>query len=223
MNLRALTLYVSIFSLLMTAGCASRYQDLLRDRDMEIRELNGDLADIRAENANLLRREQAAQGRISELEARPVEASTRSNELDSLAAELPGVSVRYNKSGQLSLGIKSTVAFDSGSTKLKPAAERILRDVARVLLRDYPDRRLFIEGHTDSDPIQRTKDRFRSNRHLSVERADSVASFLIQACSIPDGSVAVVGFGPYDPLQPGSSDVAKANNRRVEIVLGEIL
>jgi len=131
------------------------------------------------------------------------------------------MNVRYNKSGQLSLGINNRVAFDSGSTKLKPSAEKILRDVARVLMRDYANRRLFIEGHTDTDPIARTKDKYRSNRHLSVERADAVARFLIGQCSIPERSVAVVGFGPYDPLTPGSSDSAKANNRRVEIVLGE--
>ena len=119
MNLRALTLLVAGCSLFLNTSCAHRYQDLLRDRDAEIRELNGDLADLRAENANLSRREQSALSRASDLESRPTEATPPPNELDSLVNELPDVNVRYNNSGQLSLGINNRVAFDSGSTKAR--------------------------------------------------------------------------------------------------------
>ena len=81
----------------------------------------------------------------------------------------------------------------------------------------YAGRRFYIEGHTDDDPIQKTKDKFRSNRHLSVERADSVARYLISQ-GVPESKIVIVGFGQYDPAAAAKN---KAQNRRVEIVIGD--
>ena len=55
MNLRSALSITSCLLLLVTSGCATRYQDLLRDKDMEIRELQAKLADARAENDDLRR------------------------------------------------------------------------------------------------------------------------------------------------------------------------
>ena len=126
--------------------------------------------------------------------------------------------MRYVRN-RLSIGIDDSVTFDSGSTALKGSAHSLLKKVADVLARDYPDRRIYVEGHTDTDPITRTKDKFRSNRHLSVERADAVARYLIDSCNVSERRVAVVGYGQFDPKNSGS----KAKNRRVEIVVGEQL
>ena len=81
----------------------------------------------------------------------------------------------------------------------------------------------YVEGHTDHDPIKRSKKRFRSNRHLSAERADAVIRFLTKQCGVPESHVVLVGYGPYDPMAKGSGKPMKARNRRVEIVVGEEL
>jgi flagellar motor protein MotB len=205
---------------LPAAGCTAKYQDLLRDRDSQIRELEGEVADLRAANADLERRESAARADLEKCRADLAMVPEPTNDLSRVQSELADLDVRYNR-GRLSIGIENTVTFASGSTSLKPSASQVLRRVADVLKRDFADRRIYVEGHTDTDPIRRTKDRFRSNRHLSAERADVVAEYLVTSGGIDKSQVVVVGFGPYDPRDPGSSKSAKERNRRVEIVVGE--
>ena len=50
-----LVLLAAVVSL--TAGCTTRYQDMLRERDERIRELSGDVARLRNENDELQRRD----------------------------------------------------------------------------------------------------------------------------------------------------------------------
>lgn len=207
-----LVLFAAVLSL--SAGCTTRYQDMLRERDERIRELSGDVARLRGENQEL-------QGR--ELQPQPTNAATKRDEggpgvISDIQNEIGGdASVGYRR-GRISIGVEDSVAFDSGSTTLKDSSHRVLRNVASVLKSRFSGHRFYIEGHTDSDPIQKTKDRFRSNRHLSTERADSVAAYLIQQ-GVPEASIVVVGFGQFDPRDAK----AKAKNRRVEIVVGDTL
>lgn len=204
---------------LLPVGCTAKYQDLLRDRDAQIRELKGEVTDLRAANADLERREQTARGDLEKTRTETV-TSSEEQDLAKVKNDLPGLDVRYNR-GRLSIGIENTVTFASGSTALKDSASAVLSQIAEVLKRDYPGRRIYVEGHTDTDPIQKTKGKFRSNRHLSAERADVVAEYLVTKGGIDQNQVVVVGFGPFDPRETGSSESAKARNRRVEIVVGE--
>lgn len=216
-----LPLFLWLFS-----GCTAKYQDLLRDRDAQIRELNDQLADLRAANADLERREREARERLGELredlaaKAAGATARPEGKDLERVRKDLPDLDVRYDR-GRISIGIDSTVTFESGSIALKKSAHRVLRRVAEVLKSQFPNRRIYVEGHTDSDPIRRTKGRFRSNRHLSAERADIVAEFLVRECGIPANRIVVVGYGEHRPRVAGTSRAAKAKNRRVEIVVGE--
>ena len=144
----------------------------------------------------------------------------RQSEVQQVQDELRDLDVGYRR-GHVSIGIENEVTFASGSIDLKAGAGAILERVAAVLKRRFPDRRIYVEGHTDSDPINKTKEKFRSNRHLSAERADIVAAYLVDKCGLPADHVVVVGFGPYDPKSTGGADPAKSKNRRVEIAVGE--
>jgi len=205
------------FAMLGLSGCTAKYQDLLRDRDAQIRELNGMLAELRATNADLQAREKAAR-EAAAVAPEPV----NNDELERVQTELDGLDVRYN-GGRLSIGIENTVTFSSGSAKLKESAGEILRRVATVLNRDFSGRRIYVEGHTDTDPIVKTKSLYRSNRHLSAERADVVADYLVRKGGVDPAIVVVVGYGQYEPKDMGSGDVAKSHNRRVEIVVGDAM
>ena len=219
MSLRKPSILVAGLLLLLTSGCAARYQALLRDRDLEVRELQGQVSDLRSENAELQRRGSPIEPRPASLDSTSPTRVSNDSELAHLQGELPDLDVRRSR-GRLSIGIENTVTFDSGSVALKKSADRVLRQVGAVLRRDFVGRQIFIEGHTDTDPIQKTRNRFRSNFQLSAERAEVVASFLIKECGVPRAVVVVVGYGQNDPRVPGGSDSSKARNRRVEVVVG---
>ena len=210
MLFRKTILFLSAVALSLSTSCTTRYQDMLRERDERIRELSGDVARLRGQNENTPTREGAPQPATAARSDAP-------NLINELQKDLGNeAEVRYNRGGRVSIGVDDSVTFDSGSTALKDSSHRVLRSIVSALKTKFPGRRIFIEGHTDTDPIQKTKDKYRSNRHLSMERADSVARFLI-AEGVPEANIVVVGFGQYDPRDAKN----KARNRRVEIVVGD--
>ena len=106
------------------------------------------------------------------------------------------------------------LAFAPGAHSLTAAGMERLRQLAETI-RSSGVKYASIEGHTDSRPIRRSKDRYSSNTHLSVMRALEVCSYLVTSCGLPARLFSVVGFGDSRPAS--SSDESK--NRRVEIRL----
>lgn len=215
MLFRKTILFLSAVAFSFLTSCTTRYQDMLRERDERIRELSGTVARQRGEIEELTLRAQAAPREASVTPP----AERNSGEKDDLQKAVgTDANVEYIR-GKLSIGVNDSVTFDSGSTTLKDSSHRVLQNVASVLKSNYAGRRFYIEGHTDSDPINKTKDKYRSNRHLSVERADAVARYLTSQ-GVPESSIVVLGYGQYDPLGSAKN---KAQNRRVQIVIGEAI
>ncbi len=212
MKFRRSFLFLSLLAASMATSCTTRYQEMLRERDERIRELSGDVARLRGENDELQRRLTTRPEPVNAT-AQPAAPQSLLNELQNDIGSDADVSYRR---GRISIGVEDSVTFDSGSTALKSSAHTVLRNVASVLRSKFSGRRFYVEGHTDTDPINKTKDKYRSNRHLSMERADAVARYLIQQ-GVPESAIVVVGYGQFDPRDPRS----KARNRRVEIVVGD--
>ncbi|MBL8725359.1 MAG: OmpA family protein [Planctomycetes bacterium] len=207
MSFRNSLFVLAALGLSLLTSCTTRYQDLLRERDDQLR--------AQTARANSLEEE------LQRRQAMPVEATTApksedaNNEVTALQSQVgPNASV-YIRNNLLSIGVNDSVTFDSGSAALKESAHRVLQNIAAVMKNQYAGHRFYIAGHTDNDPISKSKDKFRSNRHLSTERADAVCRYLVSQ-GVPESSVVVVGYGQYDPLS-GS----KAQNRRVEVGIGE--
>ena len=221
MTVRSFSWLVLSLGLLSLTSCSTKYQELLNDRDAQIRELNSRLAETRAGLTDAERQAREAQAALNKERTKPVEAPAKgTSELDSLRKDLPDTEIRYSR-GRVSIGIDNAITFDSGSKKIKPGGEKVLRKVADVLKARYSGHRIYVEGHTDSDPISKTKDQFADNVDLSVERAMAVRGFMVKSCNVPERAIAVVGFGEHDPREGAKNDTAKAKNRRVEIVVGE--
>jgi outer membrane protein OmpA-like peptidoglycan-associated protein len=207
MLFRKSMLVLSLLVASFTTSCTTRYQEMLRDRDARISELESQAARLRGENEELQRRS-----------VTPEPAATVKRENPSLVDDVQkevgdSVEVRYSK-GRLSMGVDNSVTFDSGSTTLKDSSHRVLRNVANVMKERFAGRRFFIEGHTDSDPIVKSK--WRDNMQLSMERADAVRRYLVQQ-GVPETAIAVVGYGQHEPREGGR----KERNRRVEVVVGD--
>jgi OmpA-OmpF porin, OOP family len=71
-----------------------------------------------------------------------------------------------------------------------------------------------VYGHTDNVGND------GSNQKLSEERANAVKSYLLSK-GLPAQRIESKGFGSANPIADNSTAAGKAQNRRVQIVLGE--
>lgn len=129
-----------------------------------------------------------------------------------------GATVRI-KGGKISVVLPSSILFNAGQTVLRKEAANSLTKVCNVLKQDFPNETIRIEGHTDSDPLKRTKRLFKSNWELSAMRASTVLHFLVDKCKMEPKKLYIAGYGKYQPVASNKSKVGKKKNRRVEIVI----
>ncbi|HCV41980.1 MAG TPA: chemotaxis protein MotB, partial [Bacteroidetes bacterium] len=115
----------------------------------------------------------------------------------------------------LTLHVAEELSFSSGSAEPKQEMLRVLDTVAAIIRRLPHDIR--VEGHTDDIPINTVA--YRSNWHLSVARAVNIAYYFIESKDFSPEKVSVAGYGEFRPLVPNTSDMNRAKNRRVDIVI----
>lgn len=114
--------------------------------------------------------------------------------------------------------VKDAILFDSGSATIKAAGKKLIGEIATQIKAE--GKRIRVDGHTDSDPVVRAKDKFpMGNLQLSTARALEVANLLINEGNIPASQIAVAGFGEFRPIGPNDTTANKRKNRRVEIVV----
>jgi chemotaxis protein MotB len=106
------------------------------------------------------------------------------------------------------------LTFPRGSAELTPAAKRILKAVAALLV--LVPRNVRIEGHTCNLPINTAL--YPSNWELSAQRAMNVLVYLIKT-GIPPAQLSAVGYADTVPLVPNVDEAHRSRNRRVDIVL----
>ncbi|WP_178372565.1 OmpA family protein [Massilia sp. CF038] len=102
------------------------------------------------------------------------------------------------------------INFDTDKASVRPDAQATIDQIV-LLLKQEPNLKLSIEGHTDN-----TGDAKR-NRQLSTSRAQAVASALQQA-GIGAARLSAVGYGADKPLGSNNDEAGRAKNRRVELV-----
>jgi outer membrane protein OmpA-like peptidoglycan-associated protein len=99
--------------------------------------------------------------------------------------------------------------FDFDKSNLKPENRELLSRIAGILLTSS-DYTLSVNGHTDdvgSDEY---------NQKLSERRAQAVYDYLIEA-GVPTEIMTQQGWGKTKPLVQGTTNEARARNRRVEL------
>ncbi len=121
-----------------------------------------------------------------------------------------GATVSRGAGGSIVVAVAGDVLFDSGRAELKNTSRQSLDRIAQVINSQYAGQMVRIEGYTDSDPIRRST--WRSNEHLSAERALAVEQHLVSR-GINNDRVYSAAFGPSSPR------ATKDQSRRVEIVV----
>lgn len=132
---------------------------------------------------------------------------------------------KYEISQYGGIVLESGIFFASGSHELTPKGQEALRSLVATLSKDeYKEYEIELAGHTDSDKITRTANRYRDNHDLAAMRANSVRRFLIEQGGVGGERVYLSAWGPDKPLGSAKADKAgkapeKAKDRRVEILL----
>jgi len=107
--------------------------------------------------------------------------------------------------------IKQTIYFDFNKATIKPVSFPLLNEVAQAL-KDNPQIKVRVEGHTDS----RGADAY--NMNLSQKRAESVRTYLIGQ-AIASDRMEAKGYGKTMPIADNRTEQGRSQNRRVEFII----
>ena len=138
-----------------------------------------------------------------EAQKREMEAATKGT----------GIAVSQTANNELKLAIPSDVSFDTGRADIKSNFAPILTQFSTGL-KNNPNADVRIIGYTDntgSDAV---------NNPLSVDRAESTRDYMVGR-GVPARAIRVEGRGSREPVADNGTVNGRAQNRRVEIFVGE--
>jgi chemotaxis protein MotB len=162
----------------------------------------------------------ATREELEALRAQRVEAEKRLAEVAKLQEQLAkmvdtGQLKVSARRGNLVVELPAEVLFRSASAELSEQGELSVLEVG-FILKQFPERRFLVVGHTDSLPLKNAA--FRDNWELSTARALTVTHVLVKAGVKPGGLLAA-GAGEHDPVRSNARADDRRRNRRIEIQL----
>ena len=104
--------------------------------------------------------------------------------------------------------------FEFDKAELRPEDRELLSRVAGILMTADQTMSISVNGHTDDVGTD------AYNQKLSERRAEAVRDYLLKA-GLPGDALSVIGHGKSAPLARGTSDAARAKNRRVELGIAD--
>jgi outer membrane protein OmpA-like peptidoglycan-associated protein len=162
---------------------------------------------LSAEEADQARR--LAESRASEADFARREADLASQQVTSLTRQLENLQLRETESGVVvTLG---DVLFSSGQAQLVEGGRSSLEEVVD-LLQTEPDKKIRVEGHTDSMGDA------DANLLLSEQRAQAVRDALV-SLGVASERVTALGMGEDFPISSNEDEDGRARNRRVDVIL----
>jgi outer membrane protein OmpA-like peptidoglycan-associated protein len=132
------------------------------------------------------------QALIEELKKRNIEARETSR---GVAVNLPSVNFQFD------------------SSELTPEGRDRVDQIASIIKRDVPDRRLSVEGHASRESAAQEE----YNQRLSERRANTVAGALER--DGVNGRISAHGLGTRSPIASNDTEEGRRQNRRVEVII----
>ncbi|WAW09799.1 OmpA family protein [Oxalobacter vibrioformis] len=124
-----------------------------------------------------------------------------------------GVTVTKTEDNFMQVNIPSDISFTTGSSQLNSDFRHVLDKVA-ANLKAYPNTHIIVAGHTDSTGSDAI------NNQLSRDRATHVRNYLVSQ-GVQSSRIRIEGLGSQYPTADNSTAEGRAENRRVEIYVGE--
>ncbi|WP_157671984.1 OmpA family protein [Cellvibrio sp. PSBB006] len=144
-----------------------------------------------------------------QLNARTREARQAEMRAERLEQELADIKQQQTDRGTIyTLG---DTLFATNKAELKAGAQASFDRLARTL-NESPDRKIVVEGHTDSTGAE------DYNLTLSQRRADAVKTYLV-AQGVDEARITAVGKGEGFPVASNDTASGRQQNRRVEVII----
>lgn len=191
----------------LSVGCGPDAKDKkIQDLSAENDRLRGDLAD----------RERALNDAMADSSDSRATIDELSRELAKLRAEGGGI-----KEGEWIttptfdlMSISDSVLFSSGKADLLATGRTKLSQVATDIQAKFADRDIYIFGHTDAQPIRKSK--WKDNWELGAQRALTVLRALDDA-GVASTQLVAATAGEHRPVVMDAANKNQPQNRRVEI------
>ena len=208
-------------------GCVSLQSYNQTKSELEkAKEANADLVKKYNQAMQRLLAKERETGGDADLQAQLLRLQRENDELRKQSVVQPGFTPEEIKKigaeaeeGGLRLG--EALLFAEGSNKLRPEASGILDGIVELLQTKYRDDMIIIEGHTDNQPLVKTRDVWKFNIRLGYERAQAVFEYFLDH-GIPESRVVVRAYSFNKPTdkQDVDSKEARTRNRRVVVRRG---
>jgi len=200
---RGMMLAAVIGMVVMTVGCGENEEMAMLRQNYQ--QAQGDLGTGQDQLA--LRRNARARWHDQDVAARA--------ENDALRGELaavPEVPEGWTAvPGGAMIALDAEFLFDSGMAVLKKEAIPKIDEVVATIQSTYPDKEVMVYGHTDTDPIKKSK--WKDNWELSSQRALTVVRQL-QDSGITPGKLVQASCGEFQPLASNDTKEGRQQNRR---------
>jgi len=185
-------------------------------RDRQVKNTRAALSTTRAQ-LNEERRDSNAKTAEIEKTAEQLEAErqarvTAEGRLAGAMKDLAAIAAIKEEDRGMVITLSGSILFASNKYDLLNTAMVKLDQVAEALKAQDADKRMVVEGHTDSQGGDRI------NQPLSLNRANAVRDYLV-ARGVGSDKIEAVGMGASRPLVDNRNAENRANNRRVEIVI----
>jgi chemotaxis protein MotB len=115
----------------------------------------------------------------------------------------------------LVISMHNAIIFDSGKAEIKREFENAMLEIAEII--NSTNNYIRIEGHTDNIPMN--SDIYPSNWELSSARAISVVRLFVDKTKASPDKILAVGYGEYRPVSDNGTEVGRAKNRRIDIII----
>jgi len=208
----------SVAMLFSVLGCAQKEKQEIQaltaekqDLMNQNRDLQAQLAQARTRETELLAERDGKQAELYAAMARVKEAETKA------AKTAPAPGWERGPLGDM-VTVGSDILFDPGKATLTAAGKGHLDRIVADIRGNYAGMPIRVYGHTDSDPVVKTKKLWQDNLDLSANRAMAVTRYLMSR-GISPKDIETVAMGEHHPVASNASKAQRAKNRRVEIVV----
>jgi chemotaxis protein MotB len=214
---------ISLFALsFLAVGCGPNEKDLkIEDLQAENDQLKRELDDKDRQLAEAMARENEARSTVDELnrEMARVRASAAAPQSPRPIQQPTQPAVVQGGDGWIStpsfdmISIPGEVLFASGRAELTSQGRSKISQLAGDIRSRYGDRDIFVFGHTDNDPIRKSK--WKDNWELGAARALTCVRELQQR-GLSGSTLIQANCSEFRPSESNASRNTKSKNRRVE-------